>query len=199
MSHSGRRFLCPAPIPPAEASPPAGKPPQGGQRLPQNRPHKGHPMPFRRLPWMAGQLARREGQRFLTGSRSGLQGGRGRQGEGVGDDGGGRSVRGRGRHGVRRGINHPGDGFPDEGGDAAGEFRAAGVHRLCVDGRRDRPCRGAACGADGPEAAGPLGAGIAGCAGSAAAPGPDAGEPALSAGARLRHGPRTGGGAMANS
>jgi hypothetical protein len=62
-------------------------------------------------------------------------------------------------------MNHPGDGFPDEGGDAAGDFRAAGVHRLCVDGRRDRPCRGARCGADGPEAAGPSGAGIAGCAG----------------------------------
>ena len=55
MSRNGRRFLCPAPIPPAEATPPAGKPPQGGQRLPHNRPHKGHPMPFRRLPCGAGQ------------------------------------------------------------------------------------------------------------------------------------------------
>ena len=41
--------------PQAQAAPPAGKPPQGGQRLPQNRPHKGHPMTFRRLPWGRGR------------------------------------------------------------------------------------------------------------------------------------------------
>ena len=105
---------------------------------------------------------------------------------------------GRGRHGVRREKNHPGDGFPDERGDAAGEFREVGVHRLGGDGRQDQPCRGATCGADGPEDIGPLVAGIAGCAGSGAAPGPDAGERALLANARVRHGPWTRGGTVAN-
>jgi hypothetical protein len=71
------------------------------------------------------------------------------------------------------------------GGDAAGDFREVGVHRLGVDGRQDQPCRGATCGADGPEDVGPLVAGIAGCAGSGAAPGPDAGERALLANARF--------------
>ena len=117
-------------------------------------------------------------------------GGQGQQGEVVGDNEGVRSV--------------PACAVEDEdgmgtGGDAAGDFREVGVHRLGVDGRQDQPCRGATCGADGPEDVGPLVAGIAGCAGSGAAPGPDAGERALLANARVRHGPRTGGGTMANS
>ena len=98
----------------------------------------------------------------------------------------------------------PGIIFPTQdgmgtGGDAAGDFREVGVHRLGVDGRQDQPCRGATCGAEGPEDLGPMVVGIAGWAGSGAAPGPEVGELALLANARVRHGPRTRGEAMANS
>jgi hypothetical protein len=54
MSYSGRRFLRPSPIPPAQAAPlPESR--RKGQRLAQNRPHKSHPMTFRRLPWGEGR------------------------------------------------------------------------------------------------------------------------------------------------
>ena len=84
------------------------------------------------------------------------------------------------------------------GGDGAGDLGQVGVHRRRVDDGQDQPCGGTARGAEGTKQIRPLMAGVAGCAGSGAAPGPDAGQGSLLTHARVRHGPRTGGGTMAN-
>ena len=84
------------------------------------------------------------------------------------------------------------------GGDGAGDLGQVGVHRRRVDKGQDQPCGGTARGAEGTKQMRPLMAGVAGCAGSGAAPGPDAGQGSLLTHARVRHGPRTGGGTMAN-
>jgi len=70
--------------------------------------------------------------------------------------------------------------------------------RWAFDDGQDQPCGGTARGAEGTKQIRPLMAGVAGCAGSGAAPGPDAGQGSLLTHARVRHGPRTGGGTMAN-
>ena len=65
------------------------------------------------------------------------------------------------------------------GGDGAGDLGQAGGHCPGVDaGQHETGC-GAAGRTDGTEEIGPLIAGIAGRAGSGAAPGPDAGDRAL--------------------
>ena len=69
------------------------------------------------------------------------------------------------------------------GGHGAGDLGQVRVHRRRVDEGQDQPCRDAARRADRTEHICPLVAGVAGRAGSGAAPGPDAGEGALLANA----------------
>ena len=71
------------------------------------------------------------------------------------------------------------------GGHGAGDLGEVGVHRRGVDEGQDQPRRSAARRADRAEDIRPLIAGVAGRAGSGAAPGPDAGEGSLLADARF--------------
>ncbi len=89
------------------------------------------------------------------------------------------------------GVRAPGDGPGDPG--------EVGVHRRGIGVGHDQRGGGSAFGANGAEDASPGVAGIARRARAGAAPGPDAGEGALLADPRVRHGPWTGGGTMANS
>ena len=65
------------------------------------------------------------------------------------------------------------------GSNVAGYLGQVGTHRRRVDDRRDQPCRSATRRADRAKEVRPLIAGVAGCAGPAATPGPDAGEGSL--------------------
>jgi len=96
---------------------------------------------------MASELARRSCQMFSTRFSSGLQGGAGSAGRGCRERRG-RSRhasprrRGSARHGVRRGINHPADGFPDERCDVSRDFRHVGIHGFRADkGQHEAHCR----------------------------------------------------------
>ena len=85
-----------------------------------------------------------------------------------------------------RGIIFPTQDGMGTGGDGARDLGEMGVHRLGVDGGQDQARSGTARGADGTEQIRPLIAGIARCARSAAALGPDARQRALLADPRVR-------------
>ena len=84
-----------------------------------------------------------------------------------------------------RGIIFPTQDGMGSGCDGARDFDEVGRHRLGVDGGQDQACGNASCRTDRAEDIRPLIARIAGCAGSGAAPGPDPGQCALLANARV--------------
>lgn len=88
---------------------------------------------------------------------------------------------------------------PTNGGDGRRDLGEVRVHRRSVGEGQHQAGSDPAPGADRAEEIGPLAAGVARRPRPGAAPRPEAGERALLANPRVRHGPRTDGGTMAHS